>query len=219
MKISLKGISKAFLSNEIFNGAEFEASSGKITGILGESGTGKSTLINIIGLMDDEYDGKYYIDEECINDLSESKKNRLRGRKIGFIFQNYNLITYYSVKENILLPFRYLNVKPDITNYRSIIEELGLVNLENAYSNNLSGGEKQRVGIARALIMNPSVIIADEPTGNLDVRNKEKVFDILKGIAAKDKIVILVTHDMELAKKCDVTYEIRNKVLVKNETT
>lgn len=170
--------------------------------ILGKSGSGKSTLLNILGLIENYDGGEYLLNGVSIQNNKDYSKLRLEN--IGFIFQSYNLIPTLNCKENILLPTLYM--KSRIDNYYNLIESLDIVHLENQPVTTLSGGEKQRVAIARSLILDPCLILADEPTGNLDSENRKLIYKLLRQEHEKGRGIILITHDQETAEQADIIY-------------
>jgi putative ABC transport system ATP-binding protein len=175
---------------------------GDFVAIMGPSGSGKSTGMNLIGSLDYATKGKIYLDGRNIEDLEESELAQIRGRKIGFVFQQFNLIPNLTVKENIILPMLFQDVDKDERSEKAE-ELLKIVELENRkdyYPNKLSGGERQRVAIARALANESEVILADEPTGNLDTKTGDKIMSSLEDLNKRGKTIIMVTHDLKLAK-------------------
>lgn len=186
----------------------YKFENGYIYAILGTSGSGKTTLLNILGLLDNKFDGEIIINNKNISKKSDNYE--FRNQNIGFIFQSYYLIDSLNVEENIKMPLKYSKKeKKDDEYFKKIIEELKIENLINENVNYLSGGEKQRIAIARAFINKPSIIICDEPTGNLDKENSLKVLSILKQFISKDKLIIIVTHDLFLANQCDIILELK----------
>ena len=186
---------------------------------MGHSGCGKSTLINIIGLIDKQTSGEYLIDTVEVSKLSEDEKAELRMKKIGFVFQDFFLNPRLTALENVMVP---MLINKDIPKEEreviatNLLKELGLEDRINHKPNELSGGEGQRVAIARALANNPDIILADEPTGNLDKKNETMVFDILKKLVKeKKKCVIVVTHNNIINDYADVIYKLDNGKLVK----
>lgn len=177
---------------------------GEFVTILGSSGSGKSTLLYIIGLLEKPSKGRVIVDQQDVSSLDDKKVSQLRNKTMGFVFQQFNLIPKLNILENVLLP---LNYSPEgITQkYKlralELLDSLGIVNKKDAFPNQLSGGQQQRVAIARALINNPEVIIADEPTGNLDSKTGTQIMSLIKEIHHKEnKTIILVTHDQNIAK-------------------
>ncbi len=191
----------------------------KFYAIMGRSGSGKSTLVNILGLLDDYTSGEYFLDEDTnVKNLNDTEKSYIRGMRIGFVFQSFYLNNNLTTIENVILPM-YINKKIEkkerIAIAKKILDKLGLIDRINHLPSQLSGGEQQRVAIARALINNPDIIIADEPTGNLDSKNEKEIFDILKQISEEDKIVIVVTHNNIIKKYADVLYNIEDGIVKK----
>ena len=184
---------------------------------VGPSGCGKTTLLQICGLLDDATSGNIYINSQKINDLTDIEKTNIRKNNIGFVFQFHHLLPEFSVLENVMLPalINKSNKKETKTKAINILNDLGLFSKINNRPYQLSGGEKQRVAIARAIINNPSIILADEPTGNLDPENSEIVFNLLlKVVKTYNSSLLMVSHNMELAKKLDRIITIKDKKIV-----
>ena len=190
---------------------------GRFYAIMGRSGSGKSTLINILGMLDDYDEGEYIFNNLNVKMLSENEKARIRALEIGFVFQSFYLNNNLTALENVLLP-TYINKNVEKCKRNSIaiilLKKMGLKDRINHKPYELSGGEQQRVAIARALVNNPSVIIADEPTGNLDSKSEKEIFGLLKMIAVSGKTVIVVTHNQLIKQYCDVLYIIDDGKLV-----
>ncbi len=186
---------------------------GKFYAIMGRSGSGKSTLVNILGLLDDFDDGDYYLNDINVKQLNDKTKSKIRGLNIGFVFQSFYLNKNLTAYENIILP-TYINDKMDDTERKSrvlnIMKKLEIIDRREHKPSSLSGGEQQRVAIARALINNPDIIIADEPTGNLDSSNELEVLKILKEISKQGKIVIVVSHNPIIKNYADILYKIND---------
>jgi putative ABC transport system ATP-binding protein len=207
--INISHVSKTYeLDDGIFTALDNVSLSikhGEYTAILGPSGCGKSTLMHIIGLLDNPSKGKVEIDEVCVEELSDFELSSLRSRFIGFVFQQFNLINKLTVLENVIMPSIYSRDKIDFNPKERALELLtkfGIEAKKNSYPNKLSGGQQQRVAIARALIMKPKIILADEPTGNLDTKNGKIIMELIEDLNKKEKItVVIVTHDPEIAKK------------------
>ena len=177
---------------------------GEFTAIVGASGSGKSTLLHLLGGVDTPTEGQVIIDGENIYDLKDEKRSILRRRKIGFIFQTYNLIPVLTVEENIVMPVLLDGNKVDDKEVDDLIELLGLTERKNHLPNQLSGGQQQRVAIGRAVINKPAIIIADEPTGNLDKKNSEETISLLiKAVKETGQTLVLVTHEMDIAAMAD----------------
>ena len=188
--------------------------------IMGESGSGKTTLLNIIGLLDIATQGKYLLDNKDINDYNETELAKIRNNKIGFVFQNYFLDNKLTALENILLP-TIINNKYSKDEYlkkaQNLLKEFGLSERASHNPKQLSGGECQRVAIIRALINNPEIIIADEPTGNLDSKHEQEIFKLLKDISRTGKCVIVVSHNSNIKKYCDEIFYLEEGTLTTYE--
>ena len=186
---------------------------GKFYAIMGRSGSGKSTLVNILGLLDNFDDGDYYLNNTNVKQLNDKTKSRIRGLNIGFVFQSFYLNKNLTAYENIILP-TYINDKMDDTKRKNralnIMKKLEIIDRREHKPSSLSGGEQQRVAIVRALINNPDIIIADEPTGNLDSSNELEVLKILKEISKQGKIVIVVSHNPIIKNYADILYKIND---------
>jgi len=175
---------------------------GSYTAILGPSGSGKSTLMNILGCLDTPTEGDYYLDNINVNSLPKRELVNIRNQKIGFIFQNFNLLSRYNVFHNVELPLIYSGLSKKERNraVEAAINKVGLSHRRKHRPNELSGGEKQRVAIARALVTNPTLILADEPTGNLDSKTGKDILNIFKKLIKAKHTIIMVTHDLNIAK-------------------
>lgn len=205
--IKLAGISKYYtMGEEVVKAVDdmsLEINKGDFVAIMGASGSGKSTSMNLVGSLDMPTKGKIFLEGHDISLLHESEIAQLRGKKIGFIFQSFNLIPNLSAKENVMLPMVFQSKDKQERERKSeeILHNIGLSDRMDHYPNELSGGQQQRVAIARALANDPEIILADEPTGNLDTSTGEKVMSILKKLNDEGKTIIIVTHDPELAEK------------------
>jgi putative ABC transport system ATP-binding protein len=215
--IKLKNVSKYYHMGDnivkAVDGVDLSIKEGDFVAVMGPSGSGKSTCMNLIGNLDIPTKGALFLEGEDVSYLSESDHAELRGNKIGFIFQQFNLIPNLTVLENVMLPMDFQGIPQ--SEMQEIAEEiLGKVNLSdrmNFYPNQLSGGQQQRVAIARALANDPEVILADEPTGNLDTKTGEKVMDFLEALHKEGKTIIMVTHDPDLAKAhADIVYWLKD---------
>ncbi|EAK2524911.1 ABC transporter ATP-binding protein, partial [Campylobacter coli] len=185
---------------------------GEWLAIMGPSGSGKSTLLNILSLMDDPSSGKYILDNEDLEQINEEQKITLRREKIGLIFQQFHLIPYLSALENVMLS-QYYHSSVDEEDAKAVLEKVGLSHRLSHLPSQLSGGEQQRVCIARALINNPEILLADEPTGNLDEANEKIVLETLQKLKNEDKTIVLITHNPELAKFADRTLILQHGIL------
>jgi len=199
------------------NNVNYTFESGKFYAITGHSGSGKSTLISILGLIENDFLGEYKIDNQKIEKISEKKSAEFRNKKIGFIFQNFYLDDHLKAFENMMVP---MIINNDIVKDRreeiakDLLRNLGLEDRLEHYPKELSGGEQQRVAIARALANNPDIILADEPTGNLDEKNEEIIFQELKKMSETGKIVIVVSHSLKIKEYADVTVTLKEGNLV-----
>jgi len=198
--ITIKNLHKTFVTETVktkaLNDISLHISEGEFVSIMGPSGCGKSTLLNIIGLLDDIREGSYHLLGNEIVNMKETKRAQLRKQNIGFIFQNFNLIDELSVYDNIELPLIYNNIKAQERKKRiqQIAEKLNIMHRLQHYPQQLSGGQQQRVAVARALITNPKLILADEPTGNLDSTNGNEVMELLTQLHANGATILMVTH-------------------------
>ncbi len=185
--------------------------------IIGPSGSGKSTLMNIIGLLDHPSSGSYELDGHDVAHLKENSLAKLRNEKIGFVFQNFNLLSRTSAIENVALPLIYTGCSQSerMSRARKSLEGLGLGDKLKSHPNQLSGGQQQRVAIARALVTNPEVILADEPTGNLDSKSGKDVMDIFHDLHQQGKTIVLITHDHEVAKNAKKIIRVKDGEIVK----
>ena len=218
--ITLKNVTKNYISRHrnilVLDDVSLEFLSGTFYLIIGHSGNGKSTLINILGLIDSKFDGNYTIYGQNVSTLNDKKLSEIRMQHIGFIFQDFYLDPYLKAIENVIVPM-YINKSIAKENRKSkpieLLDRVGLKERIHHFPRELSGGEQQRVAIARALANDPDIILADEPTGNLDSTNEKMVFEQLKKLSKDGKCVIVVSHS-DLAKKyADVVYEIDNHKL------
>ena len=215
--IELKNVCKFYRMGDnivkAVDGASLEIKEGEFVAIMGPSGSGKSTMMNLIGSLDVPTRGQIFLDGQDISMLSESDLAQIRGKKIGFIFQSFNLINNLTSKENVMIPMMFQGYEPEERNFRAN-ELMGLVELKDRMDhspNELSGGQQQRVAIARSLANSPEVILADEPTGNLDTKTGATVMDFLKDLNKKGKTIVMVTHDPDLARNhAEVVFWIKD---------
>ena len=189
---------------------------GEFVAIMGASGSGKSTLMNQIGILDTPTRGDVFIKHHKVSDMSENERARVRREELGFVFQQFNLIPTFTVLENVEIPMVLREVEVDERRERagSILDSLELGHRLNYYPSQLSGGQQQRVAIARALVNDPAIILADEPTGNLDTKSGVMVFDILNSLHDQGKTIVLITHDQSLAQKTERTIRIQDGEVV-----
>jgi ABC-type lipoprotein export system ATPase subunit len=223
MIVKLENITKIYKVGEYeikaLDNINLEIKEGEFISVMGPSGSGKSTLLSIIGLLDKPTYGKVYLFGEDVSKLSDKKLSEIRNEKIGFVFQQFYLFNYLNALENVTVPAR-IKGKVDIEKAKNILRKLGLENRMNHYPNQLSGGQQQRVAIARALINDPEIILADEPTGNLDEKSANDVMEIFKRLNKEDgKTIIIVTHNPKVAEQTDRIIVLRSgKILSYNAT-
>ena len=199
------------------DGVDFRVKAREFVAIIGKSGSGKSTLLHMLGGLDEPTDGSVLIDGKILSGLKKEQLAILRRRKIGFIFQNYNLVTDLNVYENVVLPVELDGRKVDEEYVSEILELLGLSKKKDAFPGNLSGGQQQRVAIARAVAAKPVIILADEPTGNLDSATSHEVLGLLKMAARQfSQTIILITHDRDIAQLADRIVHIEDGKIVGN---
>lgn len=199
------------------DGVDFRVKARKFVAIIGKSGSGKSTLLHMLGGLDEPTDGSVLIDGKILSGLKKEQLAILRRRKIGFIFQNYNLVPDLNVYENVVLPVELDGRKVDEEYVSEILELLGLSKKKDAFPGNLSGGQQQRVAIARAVAAKPVIILADEPTGNLDSATSHEVLGLLKMAARQfSQTIILITHDRDIAQLADRIVHIEDGKIVGN---
>jgi len=212
--ITLKNVSRTYeldgVSVHALNLVSTTIKEGEFVAIMGPSGSGKSTLMHIVGLLDTPSNGKLYYRDKRIESLSETERAKLRNRVVGFVFQQFNLIKRVSAINNVILPliYRHEAVADSRELGKKLLERVGLGDRLDHAPNQLSGGQQQRVAIARALINDPEIILADEPTGNLDTKTGVQIMRILKDLNNEGKTVIIVTHEEEIAKYADRVIEI-----------
>ena len=205
--INLKNITKDYQTGEVvtsvLKGVSFEINDGEFVAIMGSSGSGKSTLMYVLGFLDAPTSGEYYFEGHDTSKLDDDKLAEFRSEKVGFVFQSYNLLQRTSVLDNVLLPTTYLhncNLKEAEDNAVKLLKRVGLGHRLNHRPNQLSGGEQQRVAIVRALVNNPRLVLADEPTGNLDSRSGEEIMEILQSLNKEGRTIIMVTHEKYTAE-------------------
>ncbi|EOH1933360.1 ABC transporter ATP-binding protein [Campylobacter jejuni] len=210
--IQIKNLSKEFGKVKALNNINLNIYKGEWLAIMGPSGSGKSTLLNILSLMDNPSSGKYILNNEDLEQINEEQKITLRREKIGLIFQQFHLIPYLSALENVMLS-QYYHSSVDEEDAKAVLEKVGLSHRLSHLPSQLSGGEQQRVCIARALINNPEILLADEPTGNLDEANEKIVLETLQKLKNEGKTIVLITHNPELAKFADRTLILQHGIL------
>ena len=215
--LKLENICKVYNSKTekviALNQISYQFEAGKFYAIIGQSGSGKSTLISILGLIDRPSSGKYYLNGEDVFKLDDYKLSKLRNKEIGFIFQNFYLDEHLKAYENVMIPMVINeNIPKDERKNRAItlLKKLNLEKRVNHFPKEMSGGEQQRVAIARALANEPNIILADEPTGNLDKKNENMIFEELKRLSLAGKLVIVVSHSDEIKKYADIILELKD---------
>ena len=204
---------------QALRGVSFEVKTGEVTAIVGPSGCGKSTLLYLLGLLDRPDKGEILLDNKSVSQASDQVRTELRNKNLGFIFQFHFLIKELTACENVSMPLFKAGIQRKEANKRarSVLTKLGLGDKAERFANKLSGGEQQRVAIARAMINSPSLLLADEPTGNLDSENSRKVFQLLLQFAREESTaVILVTHNPEIAEKCDQILRMKDGQIVRD---
>jgi putative ABC transport system ATP-binding protein len=220
---SLSEITKIYQTGKVqvraLRGIDLEIRRGEFVAIIGPSGSGKSTLMNIIGCLDTPTSGRYILDDRPVADMGIHQLAAIRNRKIGFIFQNFNLLPYATAYENVELPLIFAGT-PGPVRREKIMHSLSIVGLADRADHKpteLSGGEMQRVAIARALANDPEVILADEPTGNLDSKSGKEIISIFEKLNAAGRSVVTITHDMNIANRCHRIVRIKDGLIVSND--
>ena len=214
--LHLAGIRKSYGSGEVeskvLHGIDLTLQRGEFAALIGPSGSGKSTLLNLIGLLDRPTSGQLHIDGEDSGQLDDTGLTRLRGQRIGFVFQHHHLIPAFTAEENVAMPLLVARGRPDSEMFERadhLLDQVGLADRKQHLANRLSGGQQQRVAIARALVTNPSLVLADEPTGNLDTHSADDVFALLREFnRRRHTTFLIVTHDPRLAARCDRIIEL-----------
>lgn len=219
--IEAKNINKYFLEPvkfQVLKNISIQIKKGEFVSIMGKSGCGKSTLLYILSTMDTDYEGELYIDGLKMANLNKNEHAGIRNQKIGFVFQFHYLLPEFTVLKNVMLPALKLGLFDEATIRKNAYEKLEMLGIEKQAQNKaskISGGEKQRTSIARALINNPKIIMGDEPTGNLDSKNSENVFNIFKELSHTQELsLLIVTHDLDFAKKTDRIIEMEDGQII-----
>ncbi len=197
---------------EVLHGIDLALQRGEFAALIGPSGSGKSTLLNLIGLLDRPSAGRIFIESREVSRLGDIELTRLRGRSIGFVFQYHYLLPAFTALENVMMPILAARGRPDDemrATAAALLDKVGLTPWRDHKANNISGGQQQRVAIARALAMNPVLVLADEPSGNLDTRSADSVFDVMRNVnETSGTTFLIVTHDPRLAQRCDRIIEL-----------
>ena len=206
MIITVDNINKTYkngsLELQVLKNISFKVDKGEFLAIMGSSGSGKSTMMNILGCLDNQYEGRYILDGIDISKSTENELSEIRNKKIGFIFQSFNLLPRLTALENVELPLVYSSIPKEERHKRAneLLEMVGLKDRTHHRPNELSGGQRQRVAIARALVNNPSIILADEPTGNLDSKSEGEIIGILQKLNKMGKTIVIVTHEPSIGE-------------------
>ena len=217
--IKVKNLKKQFqIGSEIVNAIKdisFEVNAGEFISIMGPSGSGKTTLMNIIGCLDTPTSGEYHLDDSEVSLLDDDELAAIRNRKIGFVFQSFHLLTRNTALKNVMLPLTYAGYdKSEATDKaKSVLKKVGLDDRINHKPNELSGGQQQRVAIARALVNNPSIIFADEPTGNLDTKTGEEIMNLFKELHMNGQTIIVITHENEIADQTERIITVKDGLI------
>lgn len=218
--IKLKNIQKSYVTGgqelKVLKGLDCHIKEGEMVAIMGSSGSGKSTMLNILGLLDSFDEGEYLLADTSMDGLNENAAAKYRSKFLGFVFQSFNLISFKSAQENVALPLYYQGVPRKERNNKAMeyLRKVGLADWADHLPNQLSGGQKQRVAIARALVAKPKVILADEPTGALDSVTSEEVMKLLREINGEGITMVIVTHESDIAALCDRTIHLRDGAIV-----
>ncbi|UQY80071.1 Lipoprotein-releasing system ATP-binding protein LolD [Candidatus Hepatincola sp. Av] len=219
--LEAKKLSKSYIQANkellVFKDVSFSLQEGEVVALVGASGSGKTSLLNILGMLDTPCSGTLLLKQQDVSKITDEEKTKLRGQNIGFVFQFHNLLPDFNALENIIIPqiINGINKNTATMNALDMLSSVGLKQKANSFPSNLSGGEQQRVALARALVMQPKLLIADEPTGNLDATTTKEVFALMLELVKKHKIaIILATHNLNLASSVHRIIEITNKKLV-----
>ncbi len=218
--IEIKDLHKSYQvgnnSLHVLKGIDFEAKEGEMVAIMGSSGSGKSTFLNILGMLDEAEKGSYKLDGKIIKNLNEKIAAKYRNKFLGFIFQSFNLVSYKSALDNVAMPLYYQGVKRQERTERAMhyLEKVGLANWADHLPSELSGGQKQRVAIARALASDPKVLLADEPTGALDSKTSYEVMELIQAINDEGKTILVVTHEDDIAHMCKRIVHLKDGLII-----
>ncbi len=218
--VKIDNIKKSYINGDtelqVLKGVSFHIKKGEFVAIMGPSGSGKSTLMNVLGCLDKNFDGEYTLDGVEVNKLKDKNLSRVRNVKIGFVFQSFNLLAKQSALHNVMLPMIYAGVsrKERLVRAKEALESVGLGDRVHHKPNELSGGQRQRVAIARALVNNPAIILADEPTGNLDSKSEEEIMGIFKDLNKKGVTIVMVTHEPSIGDRTKRVITLRDGELL-----
>ncbi|MDD5023358.1 MAG: ABC transporter ATP-binding protein [Candidatus ainarchaeum sp.] len=220
--LELENVSKKYCSVEetcavvALDNVSLKVNSGEFVAVVGPSGSGKSTLLHMMGILDDQTSGKIYLDGSDISKMNEDKKAEIRRNEIGFVFQMFNLIPSLTAIENVEIPQILIGIGKDERRRKAkeILKKLGMEKRENHFPNQLSGGEKQRIAIARALVNDPKIILADEPTGNLDSKRGSEILQVFQNLNKEGKTIVMITHDPNIAKNARRIVKIKDGKII-----
>ena len=219
MIINTKNLIRSFtMGNEkvdALKGINLSVEKGEFISIMGPSGSGKTTLMNIIGCLDTPTSGEYFLNDQLVNDLNEDELARIRNKEIGFVFQSFHLLAKNSALNNVMLPLKYAGTEKNLAEKRAkeVLDQVDLSDRINHGPSELSGGQQQRVAIARALVNKPSILFADEPTGNLDSKTGDDVMNLFKKLNSEGQTIILITHEEDIANKSNRIIHIRDGLI------
>ncbi|MGL4866045.1 MAG: ABC transporter ATP-binding protein [Cetobacterium sp.] len=220
--IDIRNLNKYYINGEMklhaLKNNNFSIEEGELVAIMGSSGSGKSTMMNILGCLDHTFDGTYILDKIDISKLKDEELSKIRNQKIGFVFQSFNLLSKLSALENVELPLVYagVNHKERTDKAKAVLEKVGLGDRLDHKPNELSGGQRQRVAIARALVNEPAIILADEPTGNLDSISEKEIVEIFKELNNQGKTIIIVTHEPKVGKSCNRVIRFKDGEIIED---
>lgn len=221
--IELKGVRKVYGKGKnefaVLEDVNLKIEAGEYASIIGPSGSGKTTLMNILGFIDVPSSGEYYFEGKLTSKLGDLELSRIRNKKIGFVFQSFNLIAELTALENVELPMIYANMSPQkrLARARELLSLVGLSDRMHHKPLELSGGQQQRVAVARALALDPPLLLADEPTGNLDSKSGREIIELLEGLNREGKTVVIITHDREIAARTKRRIEILDGRIIRDE--
>jgi putative ABC transport system ATP-binding protein len=225
MIIQTKNLRKSYVTGtqsvDAIKGINLDIEKNEFISIMGPSGSGKTTLMNIIGCLDSATSGSYHLNNQLVNNLSDDELSQIRNKEIGFVFQSFHLLARNSALSNVMLPLRYAGFKEDEAEIRAkdVLDQVGLIDRMDHSPSELSGGQQQRVAIARALVNKPSIIFADEPTGNLDSKTGEDVMNLFKDLNNQGQTIILITHEEDIAKQSKRIINIKDGLIESDNRT
>lgn len=225
MIIQTKNLRKSYVTGtqsvDAIKGINLDIEKNEFISIMGPSGSGKTTLMNIIGCLDSATSGSYHLNNQLVTNLSDDELSQIRNKEIGFVFQSFHLLARNSALSNVMLPLRYAGFKEDEAEIRAkdVLDQVGLIDRMDHSPSELSGGQQQRVAIARALVNKPSIIFADEPTGNLDSKTGEDVMNLFKDLNNQGQTIILITHEEDIAKQSKRIINIKDGLIESDKRT